>query len=165
MAGREAWLAIKLAHGADPLAQQAALAKLADRERGIVAEAGVITDLAADEIDTIGKKPDDKRSDQEKARVVQLKNLDLYLIEARNKIADARRKLQELAAEDGVARAEDALNPAQARARAAARPDRGDARDRDGRGRDRGRYDAVAPDRGVVVWGLPCRTRTPTGRP
>src|SRR5262249_38725342 len=97
------------AHGADPLAQQAALAKLADRERGIVAEAGVITDLAADEIDSIGKKPDDKRSDQEKARVVQLKNLDLYLIEARNKIADARRKLQELAAEDGVSRAEDAL--------------------------------------------------------
>lgn len=106
---REAWLAIKLARGADPLAQQAALTSLADRERGIVAEAGTITDLAADEIDSIGKKPDDKRDDKEKSRVVQLKNLDLYLIEARNKIADARRKLQELAAEDGLARAEEAL--------------------------------------------------------
>lgn len=106
---REAWLAVKIAGGGDPLAQQGTLTQLADRERGIVAEAGVVGDLAADEIDAIGKKPDDKRSDEEKVRVVQLKNLDLYLIEGRAKIAEARRKLQELAAEDGVARAEAAL--------------------------------------------------------
>ncbi|HEV7559801.1 MAG TPA: hypothetical protein VGO00_30195, partial [Kofleriaceae bacterium] len=106
---QEAWISVKLARGADPLAQQAALTQLADHERGIVAETGVIADLASDEIDSIGKKPDDKRTDQEKARVVQLKNLDLYLIEARNRIADARRKLQELAAEDGVTNAESAL--------------------------------------------------------
>lgn len=106
---RGAWMAIKQAGGTDPLAQQGTLTHLADRERGIVAEAGVLTDLAADEIDAIGKKAEDKRTDEEKVRVLQLKNVDIYLIEARTKIADARRKLQELAAEDGLAKAEAAL--------------------------------------------------------
>jgi len=106
---RAAWLAVKQAGGTDPLAQHDALTHLADRERGIVAEAGVVSDLAADEIDSIGKKPEDKRSDEEKVRVVQLKNLDLYMLEGRTRITEARRKLQELAAEDGVARSEAAL--------------------------------------------------------
>jgi len=106
---RGAWVAIKDAGGGDPLAQQGTLTHLADRERGIVAEAGVVGDLAADEIDAIGKKPEDKRSEQEKVRVIQLKNLDLYLMEGRTRITEARRKLQELAAEDGVARSEAAL--------------------------------------------------------
>ena len=106
---RAAWVAIKQAGGSDPLAQQAALTHLADRERGIGAEAGVVGDLAADEIDAIGKKPEDKRSEEEKVRMVQLKNLDLYLLEGRTRITEARRKLQELAAEDGVARSEAAL--------------------------------------------------------
>src|SRR5437763_2684392 len=39
---RAAWASIKQTGGADPLAQQGALAHLADEERGIVAEAGVI---------------------------------------------------------------------------------------------------------------------------
>jgi len=106
---RGAWLAIKEAGGSDPLAQQGTLTHLADRERGIVAETGVVGDLAADEIDAIGKKAEDKRSDEEKVRIVQLKNLDLYLMEGRTRITEARRKLQELAAEDGVARSEAAL--------------------------------------------------------
>ena len=106
---RGAWLAVKTAGGTDPLAQQGTLTHLADRERGVVAEAGVIADLASDEIDAIGKKPEDKRSDEEKVRVLQLKNVDLYLIDGRTRIADARRKLQELAAEDGVTKAEAAL--------------------------------------------------------
>lgn len=106
---RAAWLAIKQTGGTDPLAQQGTLTHLADRERGIVAEAGVIGDLAADEIDAIGKKAEDQRTDEEKVRVVQLKNLDLYVGLARNRLAEARRKLQELAAEEAVARAETAL--------------------------------------------------------
>ena len=106
---RTAWLAIKQAGGSDPLAQQGPLTQLADQERGIVAEAGVIGDLADDEIDTIGKKAQDKRTDEEKVRVVQLKNLDQYLADGRTKIAEARRKLQDLAAEDAVTRAEAAL--------------------------------------------------------
>jgi hypothetical protein len=106
---RASWIAIKQAGGTDPLAQQAPLTKLADEERGIVAEAGVISDLASDEIDSIGKKPADKRDQQEAARVVQLKNLDIYMLDSRTKIAEARRKLQDLAAEDAVAKAESAL--------------------------------------------------------
>jgi hypothetical protein len=106
---RGAWLAIKQAGGRDPLAGQNTLVQLADSERGIVAEAGVVGDLAADEIDAIGKKAEDKRSEEEKIRIVQLKNLDLYLMEARTRITEARRKLQELSAEDGMARSEAAL--------------------------------------------------------
>jgi Ca-activated chloride channel homolog len=106
---REAWLAIKKAGGTDPLAQQGTLTHLADVERGVVAEVGAISDIAADEIDTIGKKEEDKRTDEEKVRVVQLKNIEIYLQEARGRIADARRKLQELAAEDALGRAEAAL--------------------------------------------------------
>jgi hypothetical protein len=108
-ASRGAWIEIKKAGGADPLAQQATLTKLADEERGIVAEAGVVGDLTSDEIDTIGKKEESKRTDEEKVRVVQLKNLELYLMDGRNRIAEARRKLQELAAEDAVSRSEAAL--------------------------------------------------------
>ncbi|HEY4177179.1 MAG TPA: hypothetical protein VGM90_10120 [Kofleriaceae bacterium] len=106
---RQAWAAVKQAGGADPLAQQQTLTHLADRERGIVAEAGVVTDIAADEIDAIGKKPEDKRSEQEKVRVMQLKNLDLYLLDTRTDIGDARRKLQDLDAENGVTKAEEAM--------------------------------------------------------
>jgi len=107
--GRTAWVTIKQGGGADPLAQQGTLTHLADKERGIVAEAGVVGDLADSEVDEIAKKAEDKRTDQEKVRLVVLKNLGIYLGEARTKIAEARRKLQDLAAEDGVDRAEAAL--------------------------------------------------------
>ncbi|MFT3697507.1 MAG: hypothetical protein QM831_30470 [Kofleriaceae bacterium] len=106
---RQAWVAIKQAGGSDPLAQQGPLTKLADQERGISADAGTIEDLAADEIDTIGKQAPDKREPKDAARLAQLKNLDLYMIESRTKISDARRKLQDLAAEQAVANAEAAL--------------------------------------------------------
>lgn len=106
---RLAWYSIKQAGGSDPLAEQGPLTHLADRERGVVSEVGVVSDLAADEIDQIAKKPEDKRSDEEKVRMVQLKALDIYVQDARSRIAEARRKLQDLAAEDGVARAEAAL--------------------------------------------------------
>jgi hypothetical protein len=106
---RGAWVAIREAGGTDPLAQQGTLTHLADKERGIGAESGVVGDMAASEIDEIAKKAEDKRSDEEKMRLVVLKNLDIYLMEAKTKIAEARRKLQDLAAEDGVDRAEAAL--------------------------------------------------------
>ncbi len=106
---RTAWYSIKQTGGSDPLAEQGPLTHLADRERGIVSEVGVVSDLAVDEIDQIAKKPEDKRSDEEKVRVIQLKSLDIYVTDARSRIAEARRKLQDLAAEAGVARAEAAL--------------------------------------------------------
>ncbi len=106
---RAAWIAIKQSGGRDPLAEQAPLTKLADQERSVVAEAGVISDLAADEIDTTGKKPADKRDPKDAARLVQLKNLDLYILDSRTKVSEARRKLQDLDAEQGVAKSETAL--------------------------------------------------------
>jgi len=106
---RVAWYAIKQTGGSDPLAEQGPLTHLADRERGVVSEVGVVSDLAIDEIDSIAKKPEDKRTDEERVRVVQLKGLDIYVVDARSRIAEARRKLQDLAAEEGVARAEAAL--------------------------------------------------------
>jgi hypothetical protein len=106
---RYAWLAIKQAGGGDPLAKQRQLVDLADTERGIVAEIGAISDLATDEIDTIARKPEDKRSDEERTRIVQLKNVEIFLNEGRTRIADARRKLQDLAAQEALSRAEAAL--------------------------------------------------------
>ncbi len=106
---RAAWYAIKHTGGSDPLAEQGPLTGLADRERGVVSEVGVVSDLAADEIDDIAKKPDDKRSDEEKGRMLQLKALDIYVQDARTRISEARRKLQDLAAEEGVSRSEAAL--------------------------------------------------------
>ncbi len=106
---RAAWGQVKLSGGGDPVAQQKTLVSLADVERGISAEAGVIGDLADDEVDQIGKKPEDKREDKEKIRLIQLKNLDVYLTEARSRVAEARRKLQDLAAEDALARCEAAM--------------------------------------------------------
>jgi Ca-activated chloride channel homolog len=106
---RAAWLEIRKAGGADPLAQQPRLVSLADAERAIVAEVGAISDVAADEIDAIGKKPEEQRTDQEKVRVIQLRGVDIYLLEARARIAEARRKLQELATEDALGRAEAAM--------------------------------------------------------
>ncbi len=106
---RGAWREITRIAGRDPLAQQSTLVGLADLSRGIVAEAGTISDLAADEIDAIGKKPQDKREEQEQARLVQLKNLDLYIGEARSRIAETRRELQDLSAETALAKAEAAL--------------------------------------------------------
>jgi hypothetical protein len=106
---QQAWQLVKRGQGQDPLAGRPELIRLASEQRGASAEAGVVGDLAADEIDAIGKKAEDKRTPDEQVRVIVLKNLDLYLLEARARMAEARRKFQELAAEAGVARAESAV--------------------------------------------------------
>ena len=123
---RGAWVAIKQAGGADPLAQQGTLTHLADRERGIVAEAGVIGDLAADEIDAIGKKPEDKRDRRGEGRASSSSRTSTSTCWRRaTRIAEARRKLQDLAAEDARRAGGGRARRAQARARAAARSDHG----------------------------------------
>jgi hypothetical protein len=106
---RSTWVAIKQAGAKDPLDKQVPLSHLADVERGVLAEAGVISDLADEEIDTIGKQPADKREQKDAARLVQLKNLDQFLLDGRTKITEARRKFQDLDAEAALARAEVAL--------------------------------------------------------
>lgn len=95
--------------GADPLADKDSFDGSATRQRTLAAEAGVIADLAGDEITAIGGKAEAQRSDQEKSRLVQLQNLDLYVQDARKEMTDARRNLTELRAELSYRRVEGAL--------------------------------------------------------
>jgi hypothetical protein len=95
--------------GADPLADKDGFDGAATRQRTLAAEAGVIADLAGDEITAIGGKAEAQRSDQEKSRLVQLQNLDLYVQDARKEMTDARRNLTELRAELSYRRVEGAL--------------------------------------------------------
>ncbi len=104
-----AWAIVKTEGTQNPLAGQAELTALANSQRGAGAEAGVVVDMAADEIDEIGKKPEDKRSQEEQVRLLILRNLDLYLLDARARMAEARRKFQELASEPGLEKSEAAL--------------------------------------------------------
>jgi hypothetical protein len=107
---RGLWAAIKAAAaGADPLGQQGAYEALATRERSLLAEAGVIGDLAGAEIAAIGAKAEEERSDEEKVRLVQLQNLDIYLQGARTAMSDARRQLQTLEGDAAHRRSEAAL--------------------------------------------------------
>ncbi|MBP9084660.1 MAG: hypothetical protein KBG15_01020 [Kofleriaceae bacterium] len=104
-----AWAIVKTEGTQNPLAGQAELTALANSQRGAGAEAGVVVDMAADEIDEVGKKPEDKRSQEEQVRLLILRNVDLYLLDARARMAEARRKFQELSSEPGLEKSEAAL--------------------------------------------------------
>lgn len=95
--------------GADPLADRDVFEAAATRQRVVAADAGVVADLAGDEITAIGGKAEAQRSDEEQARLVQLKNLDLYVQDARKEMTDARRNLAELQGELAYRRTEGAL--------------------------------------------------------
>jgi hypothetical protein len=95
--------------GADPLADRDAFEAAAARERALGTETGVIADLAGDEITAIGGKAEDQRTDEEKVRLVQLQNLDLYVQDARKEMVDARRNLHDLRGELAHGRTEAAL--------------------------------------------------------
>ena len=112
----------------------------------------MIADLAADEIDAIGKKAEDKRSDEEKVRVVQLKNLDLYLLDGRD--ADRRGAPQAAGARrrGGGRQGRGGARRAQARARAAARSDHRAAR------RDPGASSSSTPTPRAPPRGRSCPT-------
>jgi len=106
---RGAWLAIKQAGGADPLAQQGTLTHLADARAW---------DRRGGRRRRRSRLRRDRRDRQEARRQAERRracpgrpaqNLDLYLLDGRTRIAEARRKLQELAAEEGVVKAEAAL--------------------------------------------------------
>ncbi len=97
-AARALW-AGQAASGGDPLAAKDQFEAAATRQRTLAAEVGTIADLAGDEITAIGGKTEEERSDEEKVRLVQLQNLDLYVQDARKAMTDARRNLLELAGE------------------------------------------------------------------
>ncbi len=95
--------------GADPLADKDGFEAAAAHQRELGTETGVIADLAGDEITAIGGKAEDKRTDQEKVRLVQLQNLDLYIQDARTGMVDARRNLHDLHGELAHGQTEAAL--------------------------------------------------------
>lgn len=84
---------------AEPLGFQRQFEELATFERVLLAEAGSIGDLAAEERALIEEKPEDQRSQQESVRQIQLQGLDYYLQQARQSLSDARRRLRRLEAE------------------------------------------------------------------
>ncbi len=106
---RALWTAQDARTSADPLADKDTFDGAATRQRILGAEAGVVADLAGDEITAIGGKAEAQRSDEEKGRLVQLQNLDLYLQDARKEMLDARRNLSEMQAELAYRRTEGAL--------------------------------------------------------
>ena len=108
-AARGLWTAQEARTAPDPLADKDTFDREATRQRILGAEAGVVADLAGDEITAIGGKAEAQRSDEEKGRLVQLQNLDLYLQDARKEMLDARRNLAELRAELAYRRTEGAL--------------------------------------------------------
>lgn len=97
-AARAMWT-MQAAAGGDPLAAKDEFEAAATRQRTLTAEVGTIADLAGDEITAIGGKAESERSDEEKGRLVQLQNVDLYVQDARKEMTDARRNLHELQGE------------------------------------------------------------------
>jgi len=97
-AARALW-ADQAAAGGDPLAGKDAFEAAATQQRTLGAETGAIADLAGDEITAIGGKKEAERTDEEKVRLVQLQNVDLYIEDARKEMTDARRNLHELQGE------------------------------------------------------------------
>lgn len=109
-AARQLWAAQDArGAGADPLADKEVFETAAARQRILGTETGVIADLAGDEITAIGGKAEDQRTDEEKVRLVQLQNLDLYIQDARKAMVDARRNLHDLHGELAHGRTEAAL--------------------------------------------------------
>ena len=109
-AARKLWAA-QDARGAgdDPLADKDGFEAAATKQRELGTETGVIADLGGDEITAIGGKAEDQRTDEEKMRLVQLQNLDLYIQDARKDMVDARRNLHDLRGELAHGRTEAAL--------------------------------------------------------
>ncbi len=95
---------------ADPIAFRGAFDGLATTERVLMAESGVISDLAMDELAGLDGQNPEEMSQEDKIRQVQLRNLDVYLQSARVAIDDSRRALRMLDATQSHARATAALS-------------------------------------------------------
>ncbi|WP_428096262.1 hypothetical protein [Candidatus Rariloculus sp.] len=95
--------------GAEPVGFQREFEELATLERTLLAEAGSIGDLAAEERSLIEAKNETERTDQERMRAFALDGMNRYLQQARQSLSDARRRLRRLEAERAHDRAEGAL--------------------------------------------------------
>jgi len=81
---------------AEPRAFQSEHDAIGTDERTLVGEAGTILDLAGDEVALIDGKPEDQRSQEEQARLAQLRNLEHWMGAARGDLADTRLALRRL---------------------------------------------------------------------
>ena len=78
-------------------------------ERTLLADAGLVGELAGDELGLLEAKPEGERDDKEKVRHVQLTNLEHYLTSAQSGLADTRLLLHRLRGDDAHRRADAAL--------------------------------------------------------
>ena len=95
--------------GAEPVGFQREFEELATLERTLLAEAGSIGDLAAEERALIEAKDEAERTETEQIRGFQLDALNAWLEQARQSLSDARRRLRRLEAERAHGRADAAL--------------------------------------------------------
>ncbi len=85
----------------DPATFREDFFRLATQARTLLSDAGVILDLARDEIHLIENKADEEKKKEDESRLIQLKNLEFYLNAGRNSESDARRALRALSDVDG----------------------------------------------------------------
>ncbi|MCP4445014.1 MAG: hypothetical protein GY811_06670 [Myxococcales bacterium] len=81
---------------ADPIGFRDQFSALATSERELMADAGVVSDLAADELAGLDGQDPEQMEQQDKLRQMQLRSLDAYLQSARIAIDDTRRELRKL---------------------------------------------------------------------
>lgn len=82
--------------GADPIGFRDAFAALATSERELMADTGVVSDLAADELAGLDGQDPEQMAQEDRIRQMQLRSLDAYLQNARIAIDDTRRELRNL---------------------------------------------------------------------
>jgi len=99
----------KAGESADPIGFRDAFAALATSERELMADAGVVGDLAADELAGLDGQDPETMQQQDKLRQMQLRGLDAYLQNARIAIDDTRRELRKLDGKKSHLRATAAL--------------------------------------------------------
>ncbi len=97
------------AAGAEPVGFQREFEDLATLERMLLAEAGSIGDLAAEERALIEARDEAERAESERIRAFQLDAMNAWLQQARQSLSDARRRLRRLDAERAHGRADSAL--------------------------------------------------------
>lgn len=100
----------------DPMQLAPEGAGLARSQQALLAEAGVVSDMAASEIESLsqagggaGAQGGDEGSGEQAARLAQLQALDQYIALARSAMLDARRLAQQVRTELAASRSADAL--------------------------------------------------------
>jgi Ca-activated chloride channel family protein len=107
----ELWARIDAAHAAEaPIAFREEFQAAETQQRTLLAEANVVSDLAADETAKIQGKEEKQRSQEEQMRLIMLANMEKYGEVGRSAMADARHVLSRLQIEKAHERADAALD-------------------------------------------------------